>query len=196
MKKGRLVTSLGMIALTLAISSTAIAQGQRGPRGQRFQANTDRPAMREGRNAIQDRLDLTDDQKEQMSKIRAEHQKEMRYEQSLLNEKNAHLRTLLSAPEKDETAINNTIDQIAGMKAGLMKKQIANREEIKGILTAEQIEKMEELGYGNGLRQGLRGNRGPGQGQGMRGGFGPQKGGFGPERGVRFHGNGLNCPYN
>ena len=189
MKKGRLIKGFGMIALTLAVSTSAISQVQRAPRGQRLMSDTVRTAVREGRFIIQDRLDLTDKQKEQMISMRAKHQKEMRYERSLLLEKEAHLKTLLNAPDKNESAINSTIDEIAGMKAGLVKKQIANREETKSILTEEQIKKLETLGIESGLRQGIRGKRGPAGGVGMRGRIGP-------DRHRPYHGRGLYHPWN
>lgn len=166
MKKGRFLTSLSLIAVLLTISGTTFAQ-----RGQRGQA---------GRMAPMEQLNLSEEQREKLNTLRADHQKEMRYENNLLQEKNARLSTLLSAPERDETAVNNTIDQIAEMKAGLMKKRIAHQEEAKTILSPEQIDKMETLGAGK---------RGPHNMRGMRSGIG-QAGNRG------FHDRGLFCPYN
>ena len=149
MKKGKIFTSVGILTIMLMLSGTLYAQngrrGQQGQRGARMEAA----------------LDLTETQKEKLSDLRAKHQKDLRYQQNILNEKNARLKTLMSAPEQDMKEINSTIDEISVMKGDLMKKRIANKNEMKAILTPEQIQKFESLGLGNGINQrfGERGNR-------------------------------------
>jgi len=188
MKNGRILSKVSILAVLLIMSGSAFAQ-----RGQRMQADRGKTAMQDGRirmgmhdgrNRLDAVLDLSEEQKEEMVSLRANHQKDMRYQQNLLGEKNAKLRTLLSAPERDKTAIENTIDDISEMKGELMKKQIGNREEMKSILTPEQVKKLESLGFGNGMRQGLRGKGGQGR-----------RGGINARIGRRdFHGRGLVNP--
>jgi len=185
MKKGSILSKLSILAILLVLSGSAFAQ--RGQRNQRVPADKARMAMKEGRTRIEAVLDLSDEQKEEMRSLRADHQKEMRYQHSLINEKNARLRTLMSAPEHDKDAIEMVIDDISGLKGELMKKQIANKEEMKSILSPEQLEKIESLGFGNGRRQGLRGNRGQDFRDGRRGGIAPQGR-------TGFYGRGLGRP--
>ena len=176
MKNGKFLSKISILAVLLIMSGSAFAQ--RGQRGQNIQAEKGRMAMRDGRASMgtQDGtsrltavLDLSEDQQEKLSSMRLNHQKDMRYQQNLLGEKNASLKTLLSAPERDKTAIDKTIDDISLMKGALMKKQIANRDEMKSSLNKEQAEKLESLGYWNGMRQGNRGHRGSGIRDGKRG---------------------------
>ena len=167
MKKRSFLRGMSIVIITLLISGPMFAQAGRGQRPMR--ANQQNMEFNKRGSFIQDKLNLSEEQKEQMKSLRAEHQKEMRYEQSILNEKNARLKTLLASPENDEKAVNNAIDDIAGQKAKLMKMQIANKQEMKGILTPEQAETVEALGLRKNFRDGLRGKRGPQMRDGRRG---------------------------
>jgi Spy/CpxP family protein refolding chaperone len=129
-----------------------------------------RMGIQDGKSRLNTVLVLSEDQQEKLSSMRLDHQKDMRYQQNLLGEKNASLKTLLSAPERDKVAIDKTIDDISLMKGELMKKQIANRDEMKSILSPEQVEKLESLGYWKSMRQGVRGKRTPSMRDGQRGG--------------------------
>lgn len=193
MKKGRILSRTSILAIMLIVSGSVFAQ-----RGQRMQNDKGRMGIREGRpamgmqkagNRIDAVLDLSDEQKESMESLRVKHQKDMTYQRNLLNEKNAQLKTFMSAPERDQKAVENTIDDISGMKGELMKKQIANRDEMKNILSSEQAEKLESLGNGNVLRQGFRGKNGQGMRDGRRGNSGQDS-----RRG--FHGKGFGRPVN
>ena len=95
-------------------------------------------------------LDLSDEQKTELKTLRAETQKVMRYESNLLKEKQAHLRTLLSAPTKDDQSIDKTIDDISSAKGNLLKKKIANHDKMKSILTDEQVQQLETSRRGKG----------------------------------------------
>ncbi len=200
MKNGKILSKISILAILLIMSGSAFAQrSQRGQEGQNIQTEKGRMAMRDGkvRMGIQDgksRLNtvlvLSEDQQEKLSSMRLDHQKDMRYQQNLLGEKNASLKTLLSAPERDKTAIDKTIDDISLMKGELMKKQIANRDEMKSIFSPEQVEKLESLGYWNSMRQGVRGKRTSGIRDGKRGGNGS------PVGRRDFHGRGFGQPNN
>jgi len=112
------------------------------------------------------RLNLSEEQKEKITTLRSTHRKDMQYNQSILKEKEAHLKTLLSSPEWDENATNTTIDEISSLRGDLMKMQIANKQEMKSILSPEQLEKMARLGKAN--ERGRRTFRGHGMKQGQR----------------------------
>lgn len=175
MKKRIRLTSIGLVALLLLGSGTTFAQ-------KRFQQN---------RQGMANVLDLTEDQQKQFQEIRISHQKGLIYDNNLIKEKEAHLQTLLSAEERDMKAVNKTIDEISSSKGELMKKRIANREDMKSILTPEQREKVgafgpaigRKAGRGFGQKQGFTHGQGFGQRQGFtqghRGAMGPCGAGMG-----------------
>ena len=183
MKTRRNLLSTSILAILLILSGSAFAQqGRMGQRMQGNQAKFDgmqgqgRFNMMQGQGGFEARLDLNDEQKEKIQTLRIDHRKEMTHNQNLLNEKNAHLKTLLGTSDKDMKAINSTIDEISSMKGDLMKNQIANREEMKNILTPEQLELTGTFGPGmqqgagrmNGFKQGQRGMNGQNFKQGRR----------------------------
>lgn len=158
-----------LVVLMITAGNNLFAQrfnrGERMGRGQRQMI--DRPAQ--GR-AIQ-ALDLTEDQEASLNEMRAAHQKDRQYALSQIREKEAHLQTLLSAPEKDRKAIDKTIDEIAEARADQMKSQLDNREELKEILSEEQIAQLDQLRGPNGRRGGQGFARGAGAGQGKAAAF-------------------------
>lgn len=81
---------------------------------------------------------LTADQQKKMDDLRVKHLKEVTPLRNELNEKYAHLQTLEDAEKPDMEGINKTIDEITSIKAKLMKKSAAHRNDIKTILTDEQ----------------------------------------------------------
>ncbi len=192
MKTRKNLLSTSILAILLLFSGSAFAQ--QGRMGQRMQANQARFDMMQGQGRFEARLDLNDEQKAKIQALRVDHRKEMTLNQNLLNEKNAHLITLLGTPDKDMKTINQTIDEISSMKGDLMKNQIANREEMKDILTPEQIELIGTFGPAMWQRAGrmnrfTQGQRAAGRGQDFmqsrRGRMNPGGGkgfpGWGPE---------------
>lgn len=184
MKRRFNLTILALATLLIAGTGTTMAQKfNRGEGPRQGQRQINRPERGEGRLSI---LDLSDEQQTQMTVLRAEHQKKMRYETSLIREKEAHLQTVLNAEVRDEKAINKTIDEISMAKGNLLKKKLANHEEMKSILTKEQAAKLDAT-QGMGRMSGEGFNRGGFEGRrGFRsgGGNGPGQG-FGPAQGMR-----------
>lgn len=163
------ITALLVLVMVSAGTETfaqRFNQGERPGRGQRQWEERERGAR------AMEMLDLTEEQAAQLKEMRGTHQKDMTYAMNQIREKEAHLQTLLSAPEQDQKAINKTIDDIAAARAEQMKKKIANRNDLKKILSEEQISQMENLrghrgpqqGFGPGREMG----RGPGAGRGQR----------------------------
>jgi len=152
MKKRTRITSLALIAFLIVGSGTSIAQRfgkgdmqKRQHNNSQFKHQDQHPRMANLPN-----FDLSDEQKIELKTFRAENQKVMRYESNLLKEKQAHLRTLLSAPEKDDKAIDNTIDEISSAKGDLLKKKIASHDKMKSFLTDEQVQQLETSRRGKG----------------------------------------------
>lgn len=180
MKTRKILLSTSILAILLILSGSAFAQ--QGRMGQRMQGNQAKFDGMQGQGRFEARLDLNDEQIEKIQTLRVDHRKEMILNQNLLNEKNAHLKTLLGTTDKDMEAINNTIDEISSMRGDLIKNQIANREEMKNILTPEQIEMIGSFGPAmrqgagrmNGFKQGRRAaGRGQDFMQGRRGRMNP-----------------------
>ena len=124
------------IAIGVVMGMTVNAQSLRMP------FNTIRPTevrkvIRPRGFDLQDR-NLNDQQREEIRKIRTEHQKELVQTSNLLKEKRARLETLQTADKSDMNEINKVIDEIAALQAQEMKAQATNRQLIRNLLTDEQ----------------------------------------------------------
>lgn len=128
---------------------------------------------------------LTDDQKAKIQEFRVAHMKEVTPIQNMIKEKQARLNTLTSADKQDMNEVNKTIDEIAKLKADLMKKRVEHQNQIRSILTDEQKVYFNAhiasgrgmMGQGNG--QGMHRGKGMRNGRGMGMGMNPQR----PNRG-------------
>ena len=81
---------------------------------------------------------LSDEQKQKIEKLKTSHQKEMLQLKNQVCEKKSHLKTLETADNADLSAINKTIDEILVVKAQMMKKCAAHKQDIRKILTDDQ----------------------------------------------------------
>ena len=103
---------------------------------------------------------LTDEQKEQIAKLRTENMKAMQDSRNLMQEKMARLHTLQTADKPDMKSINGLIDEIAGIKATMAKTQAAHHQKIRSLLTDEQrviFDSRPHHGRGEGFGKGHRG---------------------------------------
>jgi len=177
------VLLLGLLMLT-AVNAQSPRQGGRGlgpcgagegpgyGQGQNLWENS--PTGRAGQFA---RLDLTEEQVEEMTTLRTEHYKVM----TPLRNKNAELRarerTLLSEENVDLKALNKTIDEQTALMNSMKKIQVKHRVAVKDILTDEQVMKLQQRRqfaqrdgfHRKGGRRGGGGARGAGAGPGYRG---------------------------
>lgn len=105
-------------------------------------------------------LDLTDEQKEAMSGLRVEYMKQMQAAKNEMAEKKARLRTLTTTEAYNQNAIDKVVDDISKLMATQMKAGIEYRQEVKTILTEEQLVKFNRKGnFGKRSSQGRKGNR-------------------------------------
>ena len=81
---------------------------------------------------------LTSEQTKQIEQLRIKHHKEILPLQNSIGEKQARLRSLETAEKADINAINKTIDEITALRAEMMKKGAAHRQEVRKILNDEQ----------------------------------------------------------
>jgi len=125
------------IAIGVVMSITVNAQSQR------MQFNTGRRPVNV-RQLVRPRgfdlpdRNLNDTQREEIRKIRTEHQKELVQTSNLLKEKRAELEVLQTADKPDMNEINRVIDEIAALQAQEMKAQATSRQQIRNLLTDEQ----------------------------------------------------------
>jgi Spy/CpxP family protein refolding chaperone len=99
---------------------------------------------------------LTDDQVKQIDQLKLKHLKEILPLQNTLKEKQARLRTLETAEKADMAAINKTIDEMAVLRADIMKKKASHHQEVRKLLTEEQRIVFDTRGPGH-KKQGPKG---------------------------------------
>ena len=98
-------------------------------------------------------LDLTDDQKAQLKKIRDARQAEFKAAAGKIGAARQGMRTLLDAEAIDEGAIRAKSQEVAAAEAELAILNAKLRKESMQILTAEQLAKLKERREHRGQRQ-------------------------------------------
>ncbi len=88
-------------------------------------------------------LELSEEQQAQMTGLRTAHFKTMNPLQNKMAELKAKERTLLSEEQVDMKAIYNVIDEQTALLNKIRKLQAEHRVNVRGILTDEQVMKME-----------------------------------------------------
>ena len=106
---------------------------------------------------------LSDEQKAKLEKLHAEHMKLMAAAKPDM-EKQAQAMMALMKDPVDVKKIEAKIDEIAKMKADMMKKCLAHRLAVKALLTDEQKAKLGEMGCMGGMGCGMMAGGMHGQG--------------------------------
>ncbi|MCF8303493.1 MAG: Spy/CpxP family protein refolding chaperone [Bacteroidales bacterium] len=127
-------------------------------------------------------LDLSDEQQAQMKELHTKHMKEMLPIKNKMGELKAELNTLSTGDDVNMNAVEKKIDEIADLKAKMMKRHQSHRQEVRDILDDEQKVIFDahhsRMGKGCGFGHG-RGHYGKGfHGKGR--GLGPCGQGMGP----------------
>ena len=91
-------------------------------------------------------LDLTEAQQGQVKSIMDSHRDEVRAAGQKIGEAREAMRTLLEADQIDESAIRAKSVEVAAAEADAAIIQAKVRQEVFGILTAEQLQKAKENG--------------------------------------------------
>ena len=81
---------------------------------------------------------LSDEQKEQIKKVRLEMQKEVLPLRNEMREKRARLNTLSTVEKADMNAINQVVEDIGGLQTELMKKREMGKQQVRSLLNEEQ----------------------------------------------------------
>ncbi len=82
--------------------------------------------------------DLTAEQQKQIDALKLNLMKESMAIKNQIEEKKAHLITVSSGDNVDMTAVNKTIDELFALKADLVKKHQAFKQDVRKLLTADQ----------------------------------------------------------
>lgn len=119
-------------------------------------------------------LDLTDTQKEQIKAMRVDFMKELTPMRNNMGIKMAELKAASAGDNVDTKAVNKLMDDIGTMRTAMAKKQFANKQKVRSLLSDEQ-KVMFDAHCAQGMREGRKGRNGNfdkgtrGQGQGRQG---------------------------
>ena len=153
------VCFLGMAVAALAADPAA------GPRGQ---GHAWGPAQQHERFAKY--LDLSKEQQEKMKEVRNRYfadTREMRYD---FLQKKLEMRKLFGDPKVDEATLAAKQKEVIALKVKLAERKGQMKLEMRRILTAEQIQKLDRLPRHRGMGRGGCGGMGQGMmGHGMKG---------------------------
>lgn len=111
--------------------AAAVAQPGQGP-GPRMATG---PAMR---HEMMQRLNLTDQQKDQIAKLRADFQKKMIADRAKIQELRVDMRTAIASDNPDRTAIEKISRSINDIQGQMKLDRIDHLFAVRGILTPEQ----------------------------------------------------------
>ena len=124
------------MAALMIMAFSVQAQQQRGPGHDRG----DHTEMREhGKPGMPPIPGLTDEQKEQMKAIHLEVEKAALPIKNEIGEKEARLRTLVTAESYDERAINKLLEEIGSLKTDVEKLKVASIQKVKNVLNEDQL---------------------------------------------------------
>lgn len=149
----------GILMIFLALAATTFAQ--RG-QGQRF----------DGKQQNECRIpDLTEEQQEQITTLRTNHRSEMDEYRADMRTLRAEYADLTSGSDYDIKAASEKADALTDVKNKMMKQNLEHRDEVRNLLTDEQIVYFDRHHFG-------RNNKGNGPGN-FHKGRGYHKRGFG-----------------
>lgn len=170
--KTRILT-LVLIAV-FAISTTAMAQHKQGEKRsdeQKEQMMKRRKEMKERKTNL-----FTEEQQGKMKELRLETAKQVKPFKNELNELKARQQTLTTADNADLNAINSNIDKISELRADIQKIMAAQHQEVRAMLTDEQLIKFDTMKSKRGEKRGkFDGKRGDRADRGTQGEKGHQK---------------------
>ena len=123
--------------MILAVSTEVLAQrgraGQAGPYQARQQpVGLAQPGICMGLD------DLTPEQEASIRELQLKRMEQSLQHRNAMDELRARRRSLTTASDTDMAEVNRVIDQMAEKRAQWMKDNAAHRQEIRGLLTAEQ----------------------------------------------------------
>lgn len=100
---------------------------------------------------------FTEEQHETIKELRLETAKKVKPLRNELRELTAHQQTLTTADQADLKAINKNIDKMSEVKTELAKVMAAQHQEVRALLTEEQLLKFDSMKMRHGKKQGPKG---------------------------------------
>ena len=165
MKKIQAKSSVVVLAIIMVLATVSVqAQAPCGPQNDQMgQEQMHRGPHGPQRKEPPRLPGLTEEQKGQMKDIHVATEKATLPVKNQIREKEARLRTLVTAETYDEGAINQLLNEIGELKVQVEKTKIASLQQIKEVLNDEQL-----LVFYKHMDKKTQG-AGPGQGKGPRG---------------------------
>ncbi len=167
----RVIKTAGVLLLGFLMITAVNAQNRQGGRGQGYNDS-------EKSNGHQfAKLELSDEQKTEITSLRTEHYKEITPLKNKMAELKARERTLLSEESVDMKAVNKTIDEQTDLMNSMRKLQVEQQVAVKSLLTDEQLMQVQQRRqfakrtgfHGKSGHRGSRTYGGAGMGRGYRG---------------------------
>ena len=164
------ILSMVFIAV-LAISTTAMAQ-----QPTRSKRNPEQKEMMQSRAEMKNRAEnfFSEEQQAKIKELRLETAKQIKPLRNELNELEARQQTLTTTNKADMGAINSNIDKMGKVKADIEKIRAKQHQEIRAMLSEEQLVKFDAMKGRMGHRGDMSERRRPEMFKGER-----------PERGER-----------
>jgi Spy/CpxP family protein refolding chaperone len=166
MKKTKISFIIMLVIMIASLGSTqAFAQGQ--GKGEQHGKEGMPGGMCKGDKNMAFIKDLTVDQQKQIDALKMNLIKESISTKNLIEEKQAHLKTISTGDNVDMVAVNKTIDELFALKADMTKKHEAFKQDVRKLLTTDQ-KVMFDIHAGKGHREGGE-MKGMGKGCDMKG---------------------------
>lgn len=156
------ITTLAAIAL---FAAPILAQAGPGRPGRHLHPGPHGPGADMAMRGMVERLDLTAEQQEQFEQIRARHHDDNQALRDRLETAHEQFAALAHAETFDEAAVRAAAAEVAQARAEMMVSHAAMMQELRQILTAEQLERFQAMRGKSAERMGGRGHG--------RGDFGP-----------------------
>jgi Spy/CpxP family protein refolding chaperone len=153
-----------ILAVLILVPGVVLAQGWgRGPHG------PGEPGERHMERVLE-RLDLTDEQRAELEQKLPQFRETIQPSMDQLREARSGLNDLIHADQLDEGAIRQAAAEMAEIEADVAVARAQHFQEMRQILTPEQLEELQQMRQQMGQRRGPRGGgrRGDGYGYGAR----------------------------
>ncbi len=167
----RVIKTAGVLLLGFLMITAVNAQNRQGGRGQGYNGAEKSYGHQFAK------LELSDEQKTEITSLRTEHYKEITPLKNKMAELKARERTLLSEESVDMKAVNKTIDEQTDLMNSMRKLQVEQQVAVKSLLTDEQLMQVQQRRqfakrtgfHGKSGHRGSRTYGGAGMGRGYRG---------------------------
>jgi Spy/CpxP family protein refolding chaperone len=125
-----------------------------------------------------DELGLSEQQRGQLRQMQTDFRMQMIDREAEVEKAEINLRSLMMDKDAPEVDVDRAIDNVARFRADVQKLRYSHRKQMRGVLTADQLNKLQKMreerrgqrmergmGMGHGKGQGMGQGQGPGRGQ-------------------------------